>query len=175
MGEVRQGSDYKKASKISQQFGTSETHYLFTLERTDIPGKDPYSLVTSGSITVSASQKMRLNPPSPDHDQGSLEFLDGNGSQSYGNPLQTVLENDLTIISLDVPSEFANARNVWCFLVASREASINSSRMNYARLLLLSIDGNANCFKRFGYFELVWKNKDRKILDYMEKREVVII
>jgi hypothetical protein len=86
-----------------------------------------------------------------------------------------VLENDLTIISLDVPSEFANARNVWCFLVASREASINSSRMNYARLLLLSIDGNANCFKRFGYFELVWKNKDRKILDYMEKREVVII
>jgi hypothetical protein len=176
MNKVWQGLDHKKASKISQQFGTSGTDYHFTLERIDIPGKDPYSLVTSGSITVSAFlQKMRLNPPPPNHDQGSLEFLDRNGSQSYDNPLQTVLENTLTIISLDVPSEFANARNVWCFLVASREASGNSSRVNYAGLLLLSMDGNENCFKRFGYFELVWKDKDRKIFDYMEKREIVII
>jgi len=176
MDEVRQGPDHKKASKISQQFRNSETHYHFTLERIDIPGTDPYSLVTSGSITVSAFlQKMRLNAPSPNHDQGSLEFLDRNGSQTYGSPLQIVLENTLTIISPDVPSELANARNVWCFLVASREASGNSSRMNYAGLLLLSMDGNANCFKRFGYFELVWKDKDRKILEYMEKREIVIM
>ncbi len=96
---------------------------------------------------------MRLNPPSPNHDQGSLDFLDRNGSQNHGNPLQIVLENTLTIISLDVPSEFANARNVWCFLVASREASKNSSRMNHPGLLLLSMDGNINCFKRFGHFE----------------------
>jgi hypothetical protein len=65
--------------------------------------------------------------------------------------------------------------NVWCVLVASREASGNSSRMNYAELLLLSMDGNINFFKRFGYFELVWKDKDRKSFDYMEKREIVII
>jgi len=86
-----------------------------------------------------------------------------------------VLDNTLTIISLDVPSEFANARNVWCFLVASREASGNSSRINYAGLLLLSMDGNADHFRRFGYFEIVWKDKDRKIFDYMEKREIVIV
>jgi hypothetical protein len=147
MDEVRQGPDYKEASKISQQFRTSDPHYHFTLQRVDILGTDPYSLVTSGSITVSAFiRKMRLNPPSPNHDQGSLEFLDTNGPQDDGSPLQ----NTLTIISLDVPSEFANARNVWCFLVASREASRNSSRTNYAGLLLLSIDGNTNCFKRFG-------------------------
>jgi hypothetical protein len=145
----------------------------------DIPGEDQYSPVTSGSITVSAFlRKMRLNPPSPNYDQGSLEFLDRNGSQSYGNPLQAVLENTLTIISPDVPSEFANARDVWCFLVASREAFANSSRMNYAGLLLLSVESmgdNANCFTRFGYFEIVWKDRDRKIFDYMEKRNIVII
>jgi len=176
MDEVRQGPDHKEASKIYQQFRTSEPYYPFTLERVDIPGADPYSPVTSGSIIVSAFlRKMRLNPPSPNRDRGTLEFLDRNGSQTYGSPLQIVLENTLTIISPDVPSELANARNVWCFLVASREASGNSSRMNYAGLLLLSMDGNMNFFKRFGYFELVWKDKDRKIFDYMEKREIVII
>lgn len=176
MEPVRQGPNYKRESKKFQQFGTSETHYHSTLKRIDIPGTDPYSLVTSGSITVSAFlQKMRLNPPSPNHDQGSFEFLDKNGSQSCSNPLQLVLENTPTIISLDVPSELANARNVWCFLVASREASGNSSRKNYAGLLLLSTSGNANFFKRFGYFEIVWKDKDGKIFDYLEEREIVII
>ena len=176
MGEVRQGPGHKEASKIFQQFGASELHYHFTLERVDIPETDPYSLVTSGSITVSAFlREMRLNPPSPNHDQGSLEFLDRNGSQNYDNPMQVVLENSLSIISLDVPSEFATARNVWCFLVASREVSGNSSRMNYAGLLLVSMNGNTNCFKRFGYFELVCKDKDRKIFDYMEIGEIVII
>jgi hypothetical protein len=176
---IRQRPDRKKASKISRQFGTSEIDYPFTLEGMDIPGEDQYSPVTSGSITVSAFlRKMRLNPPSPNYDQGSLEFLDRNGSQSYGNPLQAVLENTLTIISPDVPSEFANVRDVWCFIVASREASANSSRMNYAGLLLLSVESmgdNANCFTRFGYFEIVWKDRDRKIFDYMEKRNIVII
>jgi len=85
---VRQGPDRKKESKISRQFRNSQTHYDSKVEKIDIPGTDPYSLVTSGSMTVSAFlQKMRLNPPSPNHDQGSLEFLDRNGSQSYGNPL----------------------------------------------------------------------------------------
>lgn len=171
----RQGPSYKKESKKFQRFGTSETQYH--LKTIDISVTDPYSLVTSGSITVSAFlQKMRLNPPSPNHDQGSLEFLDRNGSQSCGDSLQRVLENTPTIISIDVPSEFANARNVWCFLVASREASGESSRKNYAGLLLLSTDGNANCFTRFGYFEIVWNlDKDRKIFDDLEEREIVII
>ncbi|KAH8679566.1 heterokaryon incompatibility protein-domain-containing protein [Tricladium varicosporioides] len=176
MDEVRQGPDHKKASKIFRRFRLSKPHYHLTLGRVDIPGTGTDSLVTSASITVSAFlRKMRLNPPSPNHDQGSLEFLDRSGSQSHDNPFQIVLENTLTIISLDVPSEFANAKNVWCCLVASREASGNSSRMNHAGLLLLSVDGNINCFKRFGYFELVWKDKNRNILDYMEKREIVII
>jgi hypothetical protein len=178
-GGIRQGPDRKKASKIYGRFGISEIDYLSTTPIIDIPGKDPYSPVTSGSITVSAFlRKMRLNPPSPNHDQGSLEFLDRDGSQSYGNPLQAVLDNTLTSISVDVPSECTNARNVWCFFVASREASGNSSRVNYAGLLLLSVesmDDNTNCFKRFGYFQIVWKDKDRKIFDYMEKREIVII
>jgi hypothetical protein len=176
MDPVRQGPNFKKESKKFLQFGASKIHYHSMLKRIDIPGTDPYSLITSGSITVSAFlQKMRLNPPSPNHDEGSLEFLNKSGSQSRCNPLQLVLENTPTIISLDVPSELANARNVWCFLVASREASGNSARKNYAGLLLLSTDGTANCFKRFGYFEIVWKDKNGKIFEYLEEREIVII
>ncbi len=116
---------------------------------------------------------MRLNSFSRTYRQNHLALLDINKSRIiYDNPRNDPLARAVEDITPDIKSEFVNGRNVWCFVVVGGKAP-SDSKMIYTGLLLDRVDENEDRFKRFGYFRIIWENE--KMVDYMEKRTIILI
>jgi hypothetical protein len=172
------GNPDSGASSKALELSRSRNHpsCLKLLEHTCQASKEvPYGQVASGSLTVCGYvRKMRLSPASPIYPQAHLALLDTNGSPiTYDDPRKDPLASAVEDITPDVKSEFVSDRNIWCFIVAGGRVPLDSSKMEYAGLLLDSVDDNEDCFKPFGYFRIAWENE--KILVHMVKQTIVLI